>query len=172
MQRLKIENGVTIEQVAGWTKQVEEQIAEYEDTSGMEKWIKNFKEKERSKEKEKEEAEEEAKRQCQFQYEIKLEEARQQMKIDLEKTSNGRKDKPLATSEQKIRVKLPKLEITKFQGTHLDWQRFWSQFEAGIDNAKITQVAKFSYMKELIDSKVRMSIDGLPFSSEGYEHSQ
>ena len=172
MQRLKIENGVTIEQVAEWTKEVEEQIAEYEDTSGMEQWIKNFKEKERGKEKEKEEAEEEAKRQRQFQYEMKLEEARQQMKIDLEKKSNGQKDKPLATSEQKIRVKLPKLEITKFQGTHLDWQRFWSQFEAEIDKAEITQVAKFSYMKELIDSKVRMSIDGLPFSSEGYERAK
>ena len=89
MQRLKIENSVTIEQVAEWTKEVEEQIAEYEDTSGMEKWIRNFKEKERGKEKEKEEAEEEAKRQHQFQYEIKVEEARQQMKIDLEKKSNG-----------------------------------------------------------------------------------
>ena len=56
-------------------------------------------------------------------------------------------------------VKLPKLVITKFQGTPLDWQRFWSQFETEIDKAEITQVAKFSYLKELLVSKVRMSIE-------------
>ena len=26
-------------------------------------------------------------------------------------------------------VKFPKLAISKLEGTHLDWQRFWSQFE-------------------------------------------
>ena len=101
MQRLKIENGITIEQVAEWTKEIEEKMAEYEDTSGMEKWIENFKEKERGKEREKEEAEEEAKRQRQFQYEIKLEEAKQQMKIDLEKKSNGQKEKPRQLQSRK-----------------------------------------------------------------------
>lgn len=51
-------------------------------------------------------------------------------------------------------VKLPKLTITKFQGTHLDWLRFWSQFKTEIDKATIMQVAKFSYLKELLDPKV------------------
>ena len=60
------------------------------------------------------------------------------------------------------KVKLPKLVTTKFQGTPLDWQRFCSQFETEIDKAEITQVV----------SKVRMSIDGLPFTSEGYERAK
>ena len=30
-------------------------------------------------------------------------------------------------------VKLPKLMITKFKGTPLDWFRFWNQFESKID---------------------------------------
>ena len=68
----------------------------------------------------------------------------------------------------KPKVKLPKLVITKFQGTHLDWQRFWGQFEAEIDKSDINQVAKFSYLKELLVPKVRAVIDGLPFNSEGY----
>ena len=58
--------------------------------------------------------------------------------------------------------------ITKFQGTHLDWQRFWGQFEAEIDKPNIGQLAKFSYLKELLVPKVRAVIDGLPFNSEGY----
>ena len=33
----------------------------------------------------------------------------------------------------------------------------------------ITQVAKFSYLKELLVPKVHASIDGLPYNTEGYE---
>ena len=46
-------------------------------------------------------------------------------------------------------AKLPKLVITKFQGTHLDWQRFWGQ----LDKAEISQIAKLSYLKELLVQK-------------------
>ena len=44
-------------------------------------------------------------------------------------------------------AKLPKLVITKFQGTHLDWTRFWNQYETEIDKSNITQVAKLSYLR-------------------------
>ena len=87
------------------------------------------------------------------------------MKIDLVKRCNGPKEKSPVISEQKIKVKLPKMEITKFQGTHLDWQRFWGKNEAKIDKADITQVAKFSYLKDLLEKKARMFIGGLSFTS-------
>ena len=56
----------------------------------------------------------------------------------------------------------------KFQGMHLDWHRYWGQFEVEIDKSDIGQVAKFSYLKELLVPRVRAIIDGLPFDSEGY----
>ena len=65
--------------------------------------------------------------------------------------------------------KLPKLVITKFKGTHLDWTRFWNELEAEIDSANIPQITRFSYLKEMLHSNVRLSIDSLPFSSEDYE---
>ena len=68
-----------------------------------------------------------------------------------------------------MRVKLPKLSITKFNVTVIDWTRFWNQFSTEIDTANISNVSKFSYHRELLDSKVRLLIDGLPFTSEGYE---
>ena len=34
------------------------------------------------------------------------------------------------------------------------------------------QVTKFAYLKELVLSKVRADIDGLPFSTEGYERAK
>ena len=72
---------------------------------------------------------------------------------------------------QKV-AKLPKLSITKFSGTHLDWLRFWGQFESEIDKASLAPVTKFSYLKELVIPSVRVIIDGLPFNSEGYERAK
>ncbi len=64
-------------------------------------------------------------------------------------------------------MRLQKLQITQFDGTHTDWLRFWSQYEAEIHAADIPAV-KFSYLKELVIPKVRNSIQGLPFMIEGY----
>ena len=47
-------------------------------------------------------------------------------------------------NEERVNVKLPKLIIKKFDGTSLDWFRFWIQFEREIDKAEIGSVSKFS----------------------------
>ena len=47
------------------------------------------------------------------------------------------------------KAKLPKLVISKFEGTALDWFRFWNQFETEIDQQDhISPVTKYSYLKE------------------------
>ena len=43
-----------------------------------------------------------------------------------------------------LRVKLPKLVISRFDGTHIDWSRFWNQFESEIDRSELHAVSKFS----------------------------
>ena len=60
-------------------------------------------------------------------------------------------------------VKLPKLFITKFNGTHLDWFRSWNQFESDIEKSELAPVSKFPCLKELVSHKVWSLIDGLPF---------
>ena len=71
------------------------------------------------------------------------------------------------SSDREVKVKLPKLEITKFNGTHLDWTRFWNQFSVEIDSSRLASVTKLSYLKDFLESKVRSIIDGLPSISEG-----
>ena len=63
---------------------------------------------------------------------------------------------------------MPKLIITKFNGTPQDSLRFWGQFETQIDKSTVLALTKFSYLKELVEPKVRNLIDGLPFTEEGY----
>ena len=102
----------------------------------------------------------------------RLEEERriQEMKAEmkrLEKTEERR-----CSTKDKVRVKLPKLVVSQFEGTHLDWFRFWNQYETQINKSSISPILKFSNSKELLAPKVRVFIDGLPFTTEGYERAK
>ena len=50
-------------------------------------------------------------------------------------------------------VRLPKLFITQFNRTQLDWFRFWNQFESYIDKSELPPISKRSYLKELVPPK-------------------
>ena len=70
-------------------------------------------------------------------------------------------------------AKLSKLVISKFEGTALDWFRFWNQFETEIDQQDhISPVTKYSYLKEFLLPHVRKLVDSLPFTSEGYSRAK
>ena len=69
-------------------------------------------------------------------------------------------------------VKFLKLRISKFQRTHLDWQRFWSQFEREIDRAEFARVTKCNFLKEMSKLKVRVEVSGLLFTTEDYERAK
>ena len=70
------------------------------------------------------------------------------------------------------RAKLPKIEMSKFNGDILDYFRFWSTFSTDIDDSNLPETSKFSYLKELLTPKVRYLVDGLPFTAEGYDRAK
>ena len=81
------------------------------------------------------------------------------MRADLKKKTREEERKD---AKPKAKVKLPKLEITKFKGNHLDWTRFLSQYETETDQLLLSPIAKFSYLKEFLEPKPRSMIDGRP----------
>ena len=169
IQALRIEKGDEPDDVRKWTVEMEEQVAEFgKITDSVREAVKNLREDALREAKDEEEKKEEEKRKRRYEEELKLEEAKMEVKRDYEKKIEEDRSK----SPKEIGAKLPKLNITRFQGTHLDWLRFWSQFETEIDKAGLTQVAKFSYLKELLNPKVRASVDGLPYNTEGYERAK
>ena len=89
----------------------------------------------------------------------------EQKKLELQQAQKKPTETTGATSDV---VKMPKLVITKLDGTPQDWMRFGGQFETQIDKSSAPEVTKFSYLKELLVLKVRNLIDGLPFTAEGY----
>lgn len=102
--------------------------------------------------------------------EIEIKKANIDMHAKLEKAAKPSPE--VSESASAVGAKLPKLEIIRFQGTYLDWMRFWNQIETEIDKDKLTQAAKFSYPKELPIPSVCSSIDGPPFMTRGYERAK
>ena len=106
---------------------------------------------------ENEKKEEELRMQKRHNEEKLIEEMKFQMHKKLEKKTKDTdktEDDKLNKKDLATNAKLPKLVITKFEGTCLDWARFWNQFEAEIDTANILQITKFSYLKQILHPNV------------------
>ena len=69
-------------------------------------------------------------------------------------------------------AKLPKLVITKFNGSFKDWPRFWEQFTKEIDKSSVAAITNFTYLLELLGPKVKTCAESLPFSIEGLQSNQ
>ena len=91
-----------------------------------------------------------------------------QMKIDFE----NKEGKKLLQIDNSVKKKLPKFVISKFEGTALNWFRFWNRFESEVDKQDISPVTECSYLTEFSFTQVRKPTDGLPLTSEGYSMAQ
>ena len=74
-----------------------------------------------------------------------------------------------STTSNDVRVKLPELKISVFQGDITSWQGFWDQFEAAIhSNTSISDIDKFQYLKSFLCVSVQASVNGLSLYSSNY----
>ena len=72
-------------------------------------------------------------------------------------------------SASDIKVRLPKLEIKKFNGNILELQSFWNQFSSAIHNKEnISNIDKFTYLKSFLCDSANCTISGLMLTSENY----
>lgn len=101
-----------------------------------------------------------------MQFEIKLHET----KLKLQEVLRAKTDShDKGSSEQPIsQAKLPKLVITKFDGSYMDWMRFWGEYSETIDKTNIAPVTKFTFLRELLCEKAKKTIEALPHTAEGY----
>ena len=160
VEEAKLDADESEEAVAEWALGIEEEIGKAD--SGIDNLSKYLADVERDasdKRKEKENMDTAREREDLLRFEQEKYELQQELNQKAERTGK---------ITQKDQVKLPKLVITKFNGTHEQWLSFWNKFEAEIDGADIAPVTKFAYLKELVEPKVKEDIDGLPFTNDGY----
>ena len=74
-----------------------------------------------------------------------------------------------ATTVTENRVKLPKIEIKRFDGDELNWRPFWDQFQSTINkNETLTDIDKFCYLRNLLNEKALECIKGLSLTEGNY----
>ena len=164
------------EDIAQWSQEIEQQVAQVDtQVTNINEHLASLKLEEDSKAQESENELKAKEREDQ----LRFEKAQLEQKLEYErKIEETKKNYATKSSEAKaspaasegVRTKLTTLTIAKFNGSHTDWLRFWNIYEAEIDRCSdMAAVTKFAYLKDLLEPKVRAGIDGLPFSSEGYE---
>ena len=69
-----------------------------------------------------------------------------------------------------INVKLPKLELRKFDGYILQWQGFRDQFNSAVhQNDHLSDIQKFSYLKSFLTSSASSVLSGLTLIENNYK---
>ena len=171
VEQAMFNDGEGPENVAEWSEKIEDVVAEVDDgIKLMSNWLEKTKHDANQHKREEEEASQARAREEQ----LKFESQKLKMKLEYErKLEETKANHPIVETEGSTgRTKLPKLQITKFKGTYEEWLPSWNKFHAEIEKSNLAPVTKFAYLKELLDPKVRTEIDGLPFTTEGYERAK
>jgi hypothetical protein len=162
---LKLMEGEDPTNVKGWSRQEEEKLLQCDDLmEDLDDFIRN---------QQKQGDQEATLRELQLEDDrrlrrLKEEDERLDRQRVFEMELEEKKMKRQQAQDQK--AKLPKLQITRFDGTIIDWVRFWEQFEEEIDKCKqYAPITKFSYLRELLTTQPKMEIAGLPFTDDGYK---
>ena len=132
----------TAEEIEERSDQLEESVRRFEEPMTIiQDAINQWKEKKTIKNRK----EEESKFARRMEEEKKIEEIRQKLQRSIRVSGGQPREK---------KVKLPKLVISPFTGTHIDFFRFWNQFETQIDKSDLQCVTKLSYLNEVLVPKV------------------
>ena len=126
VKELMISEGEVSKAIDEFTAKIQEDMARFNGVvSELEKSVKRLNDGEQAKTRSKVDQEQEENFRRRYEKEMCLEEMRMEMRkkyVD----SEGKK-----SASESNKVKLPKLVISKFKGTALDWFRIWNQFETG-----------------------------------------
>ena len=75
-----------------------------------------------------------------------------------------------AASTRDATVKLPKLTIQPFKGDLTTWTTFWDSYKAAIhDNASLSDIDKFNYLRSLLQGSALDAVSGLTLTAANYK---
>ena len=68
-----------------------------------------------------------------------------------------------------VDAKLPRIEIQKFSGGVKDWLEFWGLFKVTVEENKLADITKFSYLKSLLEGEAKSVVAGLAVTAANYK---
>ena len=93
-------------------------------------------------------------------------------KNDGEEQQKGTKQlkKSFKTFSKRVNVKLPKVELPKFDESVTEWMSFRDFFGIAVHrNSSLSKIDKFTYLKASLTGKAAETIAGLPLTSANYD---
>ena len=98
---------------------------------------------------------------------LRIESTVEQEKYKIEAATLEREKK---TASKQQTVRLPKLELKKFNGQILKWQAFWDSFQSTIHkNDSLSEIDKLNYLRSQLESEALKSIAGLELTETNYD---
>lgn len=86
-----------------------------------------------------------------------------QQEVQQMASEQGLRNTSSSTTSNKVRARLPKLQLSTFDGNFTEWQSFWDNFESVIDqNEDLSDTDKFSYLKVVLSGQAACTIEGFP----------
>ena len=158
LEALKIEAEEDLGDIGTWNAAIDLRLMKADEEVGkLRKWLEDRRRQEET-----------TAREDQLKFEMKLHE----QKIKLQNDLTVQESHEGSGSPKQTQAKLPKIEIKRFEGSYLDWPRFWGQFTETIDKAEIAPINKFTYLCGLLGPKVKTAVEALPFTAEGYNRAK
>ena len=159
VEAVKITNKEERTKIDEWNSEIDSQFEKADEASSqLEKWLVDA-----------ERAEKFVAQEEELKHELKMHEKKLQMQAELASKTEVKECEEFIV---KPSAKLPKLVLTKFDGSYMNWPKFWGQFSEAIDKSAIAPITKFTYLLELLEPKVKRCIEALPFSPEGYNRAK
>ncbi|XP_061709729.1 uncharacterized protein LOC133519692 [Cydia pomonella] len=66
-------------------------------------------------------------------------------------------------------VKLPRIELLKFDGDILKWTEFWDRFTANVHSQNLDDVEKLAYLISLLEKEAKEAVQGLTMTNANYQ---
>lgn len=148
LEALKIEAKEDLGDIGTWNAAIDLQLLKAdEEVEKLRKWLEDRRRQEET-----------TAREDQLKFEMKLHEEKMKLQTNL----TTKESHEGGGSPKQTQAKLPKIEIKRFEGSYLDWPRFWGQFTETIDKAEIAPINKFTYLCGLLGPKVKAAVEALP----------
>ncbi|XP_055911309.1 uncharacterized protein LOC129945530 [Eupeodes corollae] len=85
-------------------------------------------------------------------------------------TINHNSSIPLVAPSHKSNIRLPKLQLKKFDGNMRDWMPFWDQFNSAVhQNNQLSAAEKFNYLEDVLSGAAKKAISGFTATSSCYD---
>ena len=140
-----------------WSKQIDEKfdVAD-EATMHHEKWLADA-----------DKAEQLVTQEQQLKFELKLHEKKLQMQAELAKSSVQKPEIQECKHFMTQSTKLPKLVISKFDGSCMNWPKFWGHFSEAIDKTSVAPIKNLRIFWSFLSPKLSFVLKPYPSTPKG-----